>query len=209
MGTAQIALSVKRLFTRPLTEDPTAERPVRTAPGARFVKALNTIGSGMMADLDFGNEPARLFRCDGDGARARPRHRVPTPDPPHALTTDSHATVMRCSCSGNTSRAISFSVMRGWRSPIDADAQRTPLRRSSPQALPVASREVHSGRGRRARHESWQRLVERPARFISPLRKGDTCSPWPHRASAKGRASRSDPCAPAARAPRPLLRTAS
>jgi NADPH-dependent F420 reductase len=47
-----------------------AEQVAKWAPGAKVVKAFNTVGSNLMADAHFGGEPPVLFYC-GDDAEAK------------------------------------------------------------------------------------------------------------------------------------------
>jgi predicted dinucleotide-binding enzyme len=45
-----------------------AEQVAQWAPGARVVKAFNTVGSNIMADPSFGSNRALLFYCGDDAA---------------------------------------------------------------------------------------------------------------------------------------------
>ena len=47
------------------------EQVARWAPGARVVKAFNTIGAQHMADPRFGDQPASMFVCGDDPAAKR------------------------------------------------------------------------------------------------------------------------------------------
>lgn len=53
-----------------------AEQMARWAPGAKVVKAFNTIGFGVMANPRFGDRAASLFYCGDDTAAKQVVHRL-------------------------------------------------------------------------------------------------------------------------------------
>jgi NADPH-dependent F420 reductase len=55
-----------------------AEQVAEWAPGARVVKAFNTVGAGIMADPRFGDQKALLFYCGDDASAKRTTYELAT-----------------------------------------------------------------------------------------------------------------------------------